>query len=348
MTLAERIRQKAVELGFDLAGIAPAQATAHADFFRDWLKAGRHAGMSWLARDARARTDPRVQFHGARSVIAVGVSCFVANPPADLWNDPSRGRIARYAWGQDYHDVLMPWLRTLAVFVRQESHPEAQTAICLDTGPLLERDVAASAGLGFIGRNNQLINPRFGSYVLLGEIVTDIELDYDAEARSADHRACGRCRRCLNSCPTQAFADEYALDSRRCISYLTIENKGSIPEELRPLMGNWIFGCDECQEVCPWVKRHAQPGRATFLRFEPDFAAPHLLDLLKLDDASFRMRYLGSALMRARRRGLLRNACVALGNWGSREALPALETAARDPEPLIREHAEWAIGRIDA
>lgn len=360
MRLSQRIRAKAYDLGFDLIGIAPAERAPHAEAYRRWLAAGHAAQMHWLARDPPRREDPRLVVPGARSVIVAGLSYFVLDPPPELWRDPARGRIARYAWGQDYHDVMLPRLRTLGDFVEKEAGRALNRRAYVDTGPILERDFAAQAGLGFIGKNTLIINPGRGSYLFLGEILVDIELEYDGPApdggascrmapRGEAKRvgSCGSCTRCLEICPTHAFPAPYILDSNLCISYLTIEHKGPIPPALRPLLGNWIFGCDACQEICPWVRRYSQPGRQSFLRYDPDRIAPRLLDLIGLDEDAFRARFKGTPLTRPKRRGLLRNVAVALGNWGSPEALPALERARRDPEPLIREHAEWAIARIE-
>ncbi len=360
MSLTERLKEKAYDLGFDLIGVAPAGRASHAGAFRDWLAQGYAAEMGWLGRDPERREDVRYVLPGARSVIAVGLSYFVLDPPAELWNDPARGRIARYAWGQDYHDVMLPRLVELAAFIEREAGQETQQRVYVDTGPVLERDFAAQAGLGFIGKNSLLIHPGLGSYLFLGEILTNLELEYDEGAadggancrfdppgQAKKSGTCGRCTRCLDICPTHALPAPYILDSRRCISYLTIELKTAIPEELRPLLGNWIFGCDACQSICPWVRRYSRPGGgADFLRYDPDWVAPKLVDLMSLDEPAFRARFKDSPLLRPRRRGLLRNVAVALGNWGHPEALPVLEQALQDPEPLIREHAGWAIGRI--
>ncbi|MEW5957359.1 MAG: tRNA epoxyqueuosine(34) reductase QueG, partial [Chloroflexota bacterium] len=270
------------------------------------------------------------------------------------WRSPARGRIARYAWGLDYHDVMLPRLRTLGDFIKKETGRDLKQRAYVDTGPVLERDFAAQAGLGFLGKNTLLISPRFGSYLFLGEILVDIDLEYDEPAsdgggppgESKRRGTCGRCTRCLTICPTHAFPAPYILDSNRCISYLTIELKGAIPVELRPRLGNWIFGCDECQEICPWVRRYSQPTPKPFLSYEPDRIAPRLVELLALDDRGFQARFKGTPLRRTKRRGLLRNVAVALGNWGSPEALPVLAQALHDPEPLIREHAAWAISQI--
>ncbi|GAB4534833.1 MAG: tRNA epoxyqueuosine(34) reductase QueG [Anaerolineae bacterium] len=378
MTLSEDIKEKAYELGFDVAGIAPAGRAPHADAYASWVDAGYAAAMGYLARDVARRQDPRRVLPGARSVVVTGLSYFVLDPPADLWADPARGRIARYAWGLDYHQVMTPRLHQLAGFIARQTRREVECRVYVDTGPVLERDFAAQAGLGFIGKNTCLINPMLGSYLFLGEILVNLELDYDQpatdagatlefevapglatrprEARPTTATApgklsrrvgtCGDCVRCLRACPTQAFPAPYVLDSNRCISCLTIELKGSIPLELRPMLGHWIFGCDECQVVCPWPRRFSQPTRLDFLHFDPERAAPRLLDLIGLSEEAFRARFRRTPIWRARRRGLLRNVAVALGNWGDPQAVPALRKALDDPEPLIREHAAWALARI--
>lgn len=357
MSLTTAIKEKAYDLGFDLIGIAPAAEASHADAYASWVDAGYAAAMGYMVRNVARRQDPRRVLPGACSVIVVGLSYFVTNPPPDLWNDPSRGRVARYAWGMDYHEVMLPRLRQLGDFVVRQSRREVQQRTYVDTGPVLERDFAAQAGLGFIGKNTCLINPTVGSYLFLGEILVNLELDVDEPATDSGARivtqsrrigSCGACSRCLKICPTQAFPAPYVLDSRRCISYLTIELKGSIPLDLRPLMGNWIFGCDECQSICPWPRRFAQPMRQDFLRFDPEQAAPKLLDLIGLSSVEFRARFRRSPLLRAKRRGLLRNVAVALGNWGSPKAIPALRRTLDDADPLIREHAAWALAQIGA
>jgi epoxyqueuosine reductase len=389
MSFSQLIKEKAYNLGFDLIGLAPAERAPHAEAYRRWLGQGYNAQMAWLGREPERRADPRQVLPGAQAVVVVGLSYFVLNPPLELWNDPARGRIARYAWGLDYHQVMLPRLRELGDFVEKEAGKMINRRTYVDTGPVLERDFAAQAGLGFIGKNTLLINPSIGSYLFLGEILVDVELEYDEpapdggascrldpasirppqtlpkggrtlsdapplEGTEGGHLrvskrlgTCGNCTRCLNICPTHAFPVPYILDSSRCISYLTIELKGSMPLELRPLMGNWIFGCDACQEICPWVRRYSRPSRESFLSYNPDRAAPKLVDLMRLDDVAFRARFKGTPLLRPRRRGLLRNVAVALGNWGSPEALPSLKQALQDPEPLVREHVRWAIDRIE-
>lgn len=359
-SLTQRVKLKAYELGFDLIGIAPAERAPHAEAYRWWIANQYQASMAWLARYPERREDPRLVVPGAQSVIVVGLSYYAVGPPLEIWNDPSRGRIARYAWGLDYHAVMLPRLRELGEFLNREVGYSLSQRSYVDTGPILERSFAARAGLGFVGKNTLLISPKLGSYLFLAEILVDLDLEYDEPAgeggsicrvdpagESKRLGTCGNCTRCLEICPTQAFPAPYILDSNRCISYLTIEHKGSISPELRPLMKNWIFGCDECQEICPWVRRYARATSAKFLSYKPELAAPKLIDLLPMDEATFRARYKGTSIQRLKRRGLLRNVAIALGNWGDEAALPVLEQAVKNEnEPLIQEHIAWAIAQI--
>ncbi len=358
-SLTARVKGRARELGFDLVGIAPVEEAPFAAELADWLARGYHGEMAYLMRTRDARQDPRQIDAQARSLIVVGMRYAAPRLPAELCADPSRGRIAAYAWGPDYHDQIRPRLFALDAFLRQESGRTTLARCYVDSGPVLERAWAMRAGLGFIGRNTCLIHPQLGSWLFLGALLAPEELEPDpspipvalsAHPSSAAWRSaegplltCGACTRCLEACPTQAFVDAYTLDARRCISYLTIELKGPIPRALRPHLGNWIFGCDVCQEVCPWSRRRtpAEEEGADLERW-----APRLLDLLALDEEGFRRRFRHTALWRAKRRGLLRNVCVAIGNWGDPAALTALATALHDEEPLIRGHAAWALGRI--
>lgn len=344
LTLVDGLRKKALTIGFDAFGIAPALPSSRGDAFRAWLAAGRHAGMAWIGRDPERRLDPARVLPGTRSIVSVGLSYHLLEPPPDLWNDPLRGRVARYAWGNDYHDVMLPMLEELAAWLMAEAGPEVVHRAYVDTGPLLEREIAERAGLGFVGRHSLVISPTHGSYLLLGELL--LTLDLPPTTPPAPRGTCGNCSRCQQACPTHAFPAPYIVDSNRCLSWLTIENKGDIPEPLRPALRNWIFGCDECQTVCPWVRQFSRPGQTRFLNFTPDRCAPRLEDLLALDDAGFKARFAGTPLLRPKRRGLLRNACVALGNSANRAAMPALERAAADPEPLIATHAAWALDRL--
>lgn len=344
MLTAASIRAEALTRGFDLFGLAPAGPTPGADRFAAWLATGYAGEMSYLWREADKRSDPRLLLAGVRWVAMVGVSYDSLAVPAAMLNDPSRGRIARYAWGADYHDVVTPRLRALGEWASTRSRA------WVDTGPVLERAWANQAGLGFIGRNTCLIHRTRGSYFFLGAILIADEIGLDDAPESAPRKAsvgCGACRRCLDACPTQAFPEPGVLDARRCISYLTIELKGAIPAELRPRMGNWIFGCDVCQDVCPYVRRYAIPtGWRTFHPVDAERAAPRLLDALAWDRDAFNQRFQSTALKRAKWRGVMRNVCVAAGNWGDRACLPLLERHARGEDALVAEHAAWAIEQI--
>jgi len=355
MSLTAAVKARAAELGFDIVGITPLAPPAHAAEFAAWLAQGFHGEMAYLPAREALRKDPALLAPGARSVIALATR-YDAGPPPAAWADPAHGRIARYAWAPDYHDVIKPRLYELDAYIREQSGRTVPGKACVDTAPLLERDLAMVAGLGFIGRNTCLIAPGVGSWLLLAALLVPEELEYDENPLVAAGEApgevwqlqtgagtCGSCVRCLVACPTRAFAGPHRLDARRCISYLTIELRGPIPRDLRPLMGNWVFGCDVCQEVCPYNRDAAKDG----LRPEEERAAPRLLDLLALDEASFRARYRRSPILRTKRRGLVRNACVAAGNWGDPAVVPALTLLLADPETLVRGHAAWALGRID-
>ena len=341
--LTAALKQRASELGFDLVAIAPADPPPHADALDPWLAAGHAGEMAYLARNAAKRQNPDLVVADVQSVVVVGVHYRSAEPDPSTWNDPGHGRISRYAWGADYHDVLEPKLRMLQAWLEEQVGRARIGRSYVDTGPVLERPVAVAAGLGFQGKNTLLIHPRQGSWFFLGEILVDVPLAYDRPLQAG---GCGSCARCQVACPTQAFAGPYVLDARRCISYLTIELKGPIPRELRPLMGNHIYGCDVCQEVCPWNVKFGQFAPAERFEARDDRVAPELLSLIALDDEGFRERFRGSAIKRTKRRGLLRNVAVALGNWGDSRAVPALVRALDDHEPLIRGHAAWALGRI--
>ncbi len=341
MNLSDRIREFALGAGFDLVGIAPAGPARHAGAFGRWLESGYAGDMAWMSRDpARGAPD-------AKSAVVVGLSYFTEDPPPELWNDPLRGRIARYAWGPDYHDVMRPMLKEIAEFIVREAGATVHCRTYVDTGPVLERDMAERAGIGFVGKNTNLISREFGSYLFLGEILVDRELTPPiSNLKSEISNPCASCRRCLEGCPAAALAEPYVLDARRCVSYLTIEHRGTINEAFRPLLGHWVFGCDDCQQVCPYVVRFSKPGRRRFLQFDAARCAPPLADLVALDEASFRDRFADTPVLRARRAGLVRNAAIALGNSGTPAAMPALERAEADGDPLVREHARWAIAQL--
>ncbi|EEF61924.1 protein of unknown function DUF1730 [Pedosphaera parvula Ellin514] len=311
---------------------------ATAELFQRWLAAGKHGGMSWLERNAHKRIDPQQVLANAKSIITLAVSyspCSVLNPPR------STGLIARYARFADYHDVLAGRLKALTDFLNQLAGEGTRSLWYVDTGPLLERDIAQRSGLGFVGKHTNIISRRLGNWIFLSEIITTLELAPD----TPEHNRCGSCTRCLTACPTNAITAPFQLDARRCISYLTIELKGSIPVELRPLIGNRIYGCDDCLAACPW-NRFAQEGSMMKPHARPDLATPDLIELLSLDDTAFKQRFAGTPMLRTKRRGILRNVCVALGNIGDDSALPVLEHAAQDTDPIIAEHAQWAMEQI--
>lgn len=345
--LTERLKKKAIAAGFNAVGVVSAVPGRRLDAYLNWIASGMQGEMNYLARRDRVirRENPAVILPGIRSIVCLGLHYDPVAIPNEIVNDPGRGRISNYAWGVDYHGVMEPLMRELADWLRQESGQSVTSKVYVDTGAILERDHAESAGLGFTGKNTMLIAPRRGSWFFLGELLTTLELDYD---EPTDLPSCGRCQRCLDACPTGAFPAPYVLDARACISYLTIELKGWIPQRLRPSMGNWIFGCDVCQLVCPF-NRFATGGADTANVFQPvnwDSVAPPLLDLLTMDEQAFVKRFANSPIKRIKRRGLVRNACVAAGNWGSSRAIPALVCLLSDAEPLVRGHAAWALRQI--
>ena len=333
-TPAEIVQREAQALGFILAGCAPIDPLPRRAFLERWIAEGRAGEMRYLNRRTAQRIDPRTDHPWARSMIVVAWPYRPPPPPPDDWRATLRGRIAAYALGSDYHDHVLARLQRLAA--RLAPHfPGSRYLSYVDTGPILERDWAVRAGLGWMGRHTLLLQRARGSYFLLGELLTDVDVEATVEA--PDH--CGTCTRCIDVCPTGALAGDYTMDPRRCISYLTIEHHSAIPSPLRPGLGNWIFGCDLCQEACPW-NGVPQPS-ATDERL-----LPHLPTLLSLDDDAFEARFRGTPMMRPGRRGLLRNTCVVLGNSGNPDAVPVLVGALRDAEPLVRQHAAWALGRL--
>jgi epoxyqueuosine reductase len=336
--LEAHIKHWATEFGFDPVGIAIAAEAETFEFFQAWLDQDYAGEMAYLRRHDSAHRHPAAILPTVRSVVMVGMSYA---PEADDVPLGGSGLIARYARGADYHDVLRSRLNQLLARI-QEQVPACHGRGVVDTAPLLERDFARRAGLGWFGKNTMLIHKRRGSYLFLGALLLDLELQPDPP-HAASH--CGTCTACLDACPTGAFAAPYVLDARRCLSYLTIELRGPVPEELREGLGDWLFGCDVCQEVCPW-NRKALPRTEPALQPRPDLEAVDPIELLGLREEEFRHRFRDTALWRTKRRGLLRNAALVLGNRGDPAALPALERALMDVEPLIRDAAQWAIARI--
>ena len=339
--LTDRIRAEALAIGFDAVGVARVQAYPHAGAFQEWLRQGMHGEMAYIPRREAERLDPTEVVPGARSIVSVAKLYRTQEIPDDLRDDSTRGVISRYAWGDDYHDVMSGQLKELRAWMERESDTTFDSRVYVDSGPVLEREVAMLAGLGWIGKNTMLVSRELGSYFFLGEIITTLDLEADAPV--TDH--CGSCTKCLDACPTRAFPEPYVLDARKCLSYLTIEQKGAIPAEHREAVGSQVFGCDICQEVCPWNRKAPMGGDATY-EPRPGLVAPELAPLMRTTDEDFRERFRRSPMKRTKRRGLLRNVAVALGNTGSADALPALEHGMSDPEPLVRRHVAWALGRI--
>nr|BBH93356.1 epoxyqueuosine reductase [Thermogemmatispora argillosa] len=378
---AAPIKAYGYELGFDLVRITGAEAFPETErVIKERIAAGLMDGLPWFTSErAEVSCHPDALLPEARSIIALAM-CYLSEPPEEPQDDLPRGRISRYAWGEDYHEVIKPKLKQFAEWLREyarrEAGQELEARLFVDTGRMVDRAVAQRAGIGWYGKNTTILTRGWGSWVFLAEIVTNLPLPADEPLQAN----CGKCERCLHACPTGALPAPYVLDNRRCISYLTIELRGSIPLELRPLMGNLIFGCDICQEVCPvnqvvekrlglrQADRTQEPAADTlagreadgqkqrpriWLRKRDEFrprpqigGAPELIPLLSLSEEEFRARFRHTPIWRAKRRGLLRNVCVALGNLGDRRAVPALIQALNDSEALVRGHAAWALGRL--
>lgn len=337
--LTDRIQERAHELGFDRAAIAPARRLRHADQYLEWLREGRHGAMSYLDRYHEQRGDPSKMDEGwAKSAVVLLKNYYHES-------DKLSGgcRIARYAHGDDYHDVLWDRMRELASFIHAETGVDVATRPATDTAPLLERDLAELAGLGWIGKNAMLINPEVGSFVFIAEVLVDMELEATHEAVPD---RCGTCSRCIDACPTGAIVSPQVIDARRCISYLTIEKRGPIPRELRPLVGDYLFGCDICQDVCPW-NRQAEPTDDDAFQTREAYRDLTPVQLLSFELSDYVEYFSKSAMKRAKLQGLRRNAAVVLGNVGGPGDLDVLgNRLATDDEPLIRGHAAWAIGAI--
>ncbi|MBZ0264331.1 tRNA epoxyqueuosine(34) reductase QueG [bacterium] len=346
MNLKSKIKSAAITLGFDLVSVAPYSPPPEAPHLLTWLQTGNARDMGWMNRDPERRQDPRIYWSPGKSILSVGMRYHQDWIPWEMLNDPSRGRIATYAWGQDYHDLMIPRLKALASTISYLANRTIQARWYVDTGALLEKPIAQMGNMGFQGKNTLLIHSHDGSYYFLGELLLDIELEADPPQKV--QFGCGECHRCADHCPTGALDQPYILETGKCISYLTIENRGAIPRHLRSKMGNWIYGCDICQTSCPYNARNIPTtNEAWFRPADAEYAAPKLTELIQLDETAFRRRFRGSAIKRTKRRGLLRNVAVALGNWGSEEATPILERVLEDePEALIREHSVWALGQI--
>ena len=340
--LKEKVKAKSLQLGFLLAGVTTPEPAPHYSTFETWLKQGRHGTMKYLAteRSRTRRADPRQIMPECKSILVLATPYNSPLPPGEGAGVRDRGQIASYACGADYHDVLPARMKELVQFIEAQVGYPVKNRWYTDTGPILERDLAQRAGIGWIGKNTCLINPKHGSYVLLSEILLDLALEPDPPFVT-DH--CGTCRRCIEACPTDCILPDRTIDATRCISYLTIELKEDIPIDLRDKIGNWVFGCDVCQMVCPW-NRFAGEGDAAFGDDDPVHS---LTEELSIAPQEFNQRFKGSPVKRAKRRGYLRNVAVALGNTGDRHELPVLQRALHDEEPIVQEHARWAIDAIN-
>ncbi len=340
MSLTQAIKQKAHDLGFDLIGVAAVEPVPELSFYKDWIEAGYAGEMDYLKRHVEKRTDLKQVVPEAKSVIVCAMVYDSENPLSTEMRDPTRGWIARYAWGDDYHDVLQNKLFELFDFIKQES-ADVYGRVYVDTGPVVDRVYAKYAGIGWFGKNTCIINQQKGSWLFLGEIITNLELEYDHPAPDR----CGTCNRCIEACPTEAILEPYMLDARRCISYLTIELKKEIPVELRDLIGNHVFGCDICQDVCPW-NRESPKTREPAFQPQAGLFNPELETLANLSPEAFRETFRSSPIKRTKRRGLLRNVAVAMGNSGDPKFFPVLNDLVEREEPLVAEHAKWAMEKL--
>ena len=338
--LKRQLLASAHQLGFAACRVASASAPLHLKEFTDWVDAGAAGEMAYLHRAQEKRADPKEILPGARSIIVLATNYWQGTAPTQEADGPSKGKIARYAWGDDYHDVIAKKLEQINALLARFG---GRQKCYVDTGPVLERDHAAAAGVGWHGKSTMLIDSRLGAWFFLSEILTTLELPRDPPTPAR----CGTCSRCITACPTGAITSPHRLDARLCISYLTIEHKSAIPLEMRPLIGNRIFGCDDCLDACPW-NRFAKTSRESAFQARPETSRMALRDYLSLSDDEFRQLFRNSPIKRIKRRGFLRNVCVALGNVGTTDDLPALRRAALDEEPLIAEHARWAVDRITA
>jgi epoxyqueuosine reductase len=352
MSLKDQIVAEAKRLGFNLVGVTRPDPPPHFDIYENWLRRGRHGEMGYLSNQTarQRRADPGLILPECRSIVVVGMPHSIPEPLAlvpeedESIDPPFHGRVASYAWGDDYHDLIPPRLKQLVSFIETGIGETVPNRYYTDTGPILERDLAQRAGLGWIGKNTCLINPAQGSYIFLAEMLLGIDLEPDPPF-AADR--CGTCTRCIDACPTACILPDRTIDAASCISYLTIELKNPIPAQLRPQMKNWIFGCDICQQVCPWNRRFATSLSDQVFVERPNVSSPDLMVELLLSPREFNRKFKGSPVKRAKRRGYLRNAAVALGNLKPPAAVSLLvNTLLYEPEPLVRGHAAWALGQI--
>ena len=343
VSFTNSIKRKALDLGFDLVGISPVNSFPESQFYKEWLNKGFSGEMKYLERNPERREDIQNVLPGAKSVISCAMNYNTGYSYSTECTDKNKGWISRYAWGDDYHDILKSKLQILIEYMNSEFSGEINTKLYVDTGPVLEKAYGKYGGIGWVGKNTCLINQEIGSWIFLGEILTDIELEYDNPVPDR----CGTCTKCIDECPTEAIVEPYVLDSRLCISYLTIELKDKIPTGLREGVHNNIYGCDICQDVCPWNRRASITDKP---EFEPreNLLNPDLSYLAGLTQEEFRDFFKGSPVKRTKRRGLLRNIMVAIGNSGNKNFINHAKICLQDEEPLVRAHAAWALSKLDS
>src|SRR3990172_591620 len=340
--VSKSIKEKALEIGFDLIGISPVDSFPENQFYKEWLARGFAGEMKYMEKEPEKRENIRKILPDARSVVSCGLNYNTNYPYSMNETDQEKGWISRYAWGDDYHDIMKKKLQILLESIKANSPQEIKARVYVDTGPVLERVYGKYSGIGWFGKNTCLINQKVGSWIFVGEIITNIELDYDNTAPDR----CGTCIRCIDACPTGALLEPYVLDSRRCISYLTIEYRGMIPLEHRDKTGNNIFGCDICQDVCPWNRRAKVTDESLF-KPRDGLYNPDLASLSQITEEDFRRVFKGNPIKRAKRNGLLRNIVVAMGNSGLKEFIPYLKELLKDKDPLIRAHSAWALSKLE-
>jgi len=342
VSLTKSIKEKAVEIGFDLVGVSPVGSFPENQFYKEWLAKGFAGEMKYMERESQKREDIKNVLPGAKSVISCGLNYNTDYPYSTEETDKTKGWISRYAWGDDYHEIVEEKLSLLSSFINQAAPEGIKSRIYVDTGPVLERVYGRYSGIGWFGKNTCLINQQIGSWIFIGEIITNLELEYDSPVPDR----CGSCTRCIDACPTGALIEPYVLDSRLCISYLTIELRGEIPLELRNKIGNNIYGCDICQDVCPWNKRAKMSNESSF-QPRGGLYNPELDSFLRLTEEDFRLIFKGSPVKRAKRRGLVRNVLVAMGNSGERDFIPSVREFLEDNDPMVRAHAVWALWKLE-
>ncbi|MBF0287759.1 MAG: tRNA epoxyqueuosine(34) reductase QueG [SAR324 cluster bacterium] len=343
MNITQSITNKALELGFDLVHTIPASPSQSIEAYKQWLSLGYAGNMDYLKKHLENKQDIHTIMPEIRSVITLAINYRTTTIPCSKKNNPSLGVISSYAWGEDYHQIVRKKLESLRAFIENHVPHQKKSRVYVDTGPILEREYAHRGSLGWFGKNSMIINWKKGSWLFLAEILLDIELAYSPFSVRGD---CGSCTRCIEACPTNAIVADGLIDSRRCISYLTIELKGAIPSELRSAIGNLIFGCDICQDVCPWNRKAPVSNEAGFQPTTGNIM-PNLISLMSLSPKEFNQRFKTSPIKRTKRKGLLRNVAIALGNWGRPEAIPALKQGLADEQPLIRMHSAWGLGQIE-